>query len=126
MSVYYPSVKEKTAQQIHTKTDPPDKIKKRASKSSFRLDGRYEVAGKKRQLPVEVKPYKVPMPTGFTPDPNATKVILVTSNPRSGSSYTAALITAFPNVSYFFEPLWFFSRQNKSQEATMDKVTPYV
>lgn len=38
----------------------------------------------------------------------ATKVLLISSNPRSGSSFTGELITAMPNVSYFFEPLWFF------------------
>ena len=52
----------------------------------------------------------------------ALKVLLVASNPRSGSSFTGELLTAMPNVSYFFEPLWFMSRPNKSHEAPLRKV----
>ena len=51
-----------------------------------------------------------------------TKVLLVASNPRSGSSFIGELLTAMPNVSYFFEPLWFLSRPNKSHEAPLRKV----
>ena len=47
---------------------------------------------------------------------NVTKVFLLTSNPRSGSSFTGELISAMPNVSYYFEPLWFFGNsQNNSR-----------
>jgi hypothetical protein len=47
---------------------------------------------------------------------NVTKVLLLTPNPRSGSSFTGELISTMPNVSYFFEPLWFFgnSRNNSN------------
>jgi len=55
-----------------------------------------------------------------------TKVLLVTSNPRSGSSYTGELLTAMPNVSYFFEPLWFLSRSNKSQEPSVTEKIGFV
>jgi hypothetical protein len=73
--------------------------------------------------PVWVK--KVPQKAEKRPK-NVTKVILITSNPRSGSSFTGEILTAMPMVSYFFEPLWFFSRPNKSEEANMSKVSLYT
>ena len=33
------------------------------------------------------------------------KIFLVSSNPRSGSSYAANILTAMPNSSYYYEPL---------------------
>ena len=33
------------------------------------------------------------------------KIFLVSSNPRTGSSYVANIITAIPNSSYYYEPL---------------------
>ena len=39
----------------------------------------------------------------------AQKVLILASNPRSGSSYLGEILTAMPNVSYFFEPLWLMS-----------------
>ena len=39
------------------------------------------------------------------------------------SFFTGELLTAMPNVSYFFEPLWFLSRSNKSQEPSVTEVS---
>ena len=44
------------------------------------------------------------------------KVLLLTSNPRSGSSYVGEILTSMPNVSYFFEPLWLTSQNNKFKD----------
>ena len=34
------------------------------------------------------------------------KIFLISSSPRTGSSYTAGILTAMPNSSYYFEPFW--------------------
>ena len=47
---------------------------------------------------------------------NVQKVLLLTSNPRSGSSYVGEILTSMPNVSYFFEPLWLTSQNNKFKD----------
>ena len=47
---------------------------------------------------------------------NVRKVLLLTSNPRSGSSYVGEILTSMPNVSYFFEPLWLTSQNNKFKD----------
>ena len=39
------------------------------------------------------------------------KVLLIASNPRSGSSFVGELISSMPNVSYFFEPLWLVDKR---------------
>ena len=51
-----------------------------------------------------------------------TKVILISSNPRSGSSYVGEVLSAMPGVSYFFEPLWLMAKPNKSLEEPIHKV----
>ena len=40
------------------------------------------------------------------------KIFLVSSSPRTGSSYTASLLTAMPNSSYYFEPFWINKKSN--------------
>ena len=37
--------------------------------------------------------------------PRIQKIFLVSSNPRSGSSYAANILTAMPESSYYYEPL---------------------
>ena len=37
-------------------------------------------------------------------------------------AFLGELLTAMPNVSYFFEPLWFLARKNKSEEASISEV----
>ena len=37
---------------------------------------------------------------------NVQKIFLISSNPRSGSTYTANILTAMPNSSYYFAPFW--------------------
>ena len=37
-----------------------------------------------------------------------TNVIIVSSTPRSGSSFTGEMISSANYASYFFEPLWYF------------------
>ena len=39
------------------------------------------------------------------------KVLLIASNPRSGSSFIGELLSSMPNVSYFFEPLWLVDKR---------------
>merc|ERR1712062_2362 len=55
-----------------------------------------------------------------------TKVILISSNPRSGSSYVGEVLSAMPGVSYFFEPLWLMAKANKSLEEPINKKIEFV
>ena len=50
---------------------------------------------------------------GNSSNPNVEplKVLLIASNPRSGSSFVGELISSMPNVSYFFEPLWLVDKR---------------
>ena len=64
----------------------------------------------------EVMSYYYPKPKKIN------KVLLITSNPRSGSSYVGEILTAMPGVSYFFEPLWLLAKPNKSLEEPIQKV----
>ena len=40
------------------------------------------------------------------PSAKVQKIFLISSSPRTGSSYMANIITAMPNSSYYFEPFW--------------------
>ena len=44
------------------------------------------------------------------------KVFLVSSNPRTGSSYVANIITAIPNSAYYYEPLRVTSNLNNNHQ----------
>jgi len=44
----------------------------------------------------------------------------MSSNPRSGSSYTGELLSASRDSSFFFEPLWYFIDTHKNQPPTFE------
>ena len=44
------------------------------------------------------------------------KVFLVSSNPRTGSSYVANIITSIPNSAYYYEPLRVTSNLNNNHQ----------
>ena len=37
---------------------------------------------------------------------NVTKVFILSSTPRTGSSFTSEMLAAMPQAAYFFEPFW--------------------
>jgi len=49
-----------------------------------------------------------------------TNIIVMSSNPRSGSSYTGELLSASRDSSFFFEPLWYFIDAHKNQPASFE------
>jgi len=49
-----------------------------------------------------------------------TNIIVMSSNPRSGSSYTGELLSASRDSSFFFEPLWYFIDTHKNQPPTFE------
>ena len=44
------------------------------------------------------------------------KIFLISSNPRTGSSYVANIIAAIPNSSYYYEPLRVTSNLNNNNQ----------
>ena len=44
------------------------------------------------------------------------KIFLISSNPRTGSSYVANIIAAIPNSSYYYEPLRVTSNLNNNKQ----------
>ena len=44
------------------------------------------------------------------------KIFLISSNPRTGSSYIANIIAAIPNSSYYYEPLRVTSNLNNNNQ----------
>ena len=44
------------------------------------------------------------------------KIFLISSNPRTGSSYVANIIAAIPNSSYYYEPLQVTSNLNNNNQ----------
>ena len=46
------------------------------------------------------------------------KIFLISSNPRTGSSYVANIIAAIPNSSYYYEPLRVTSNFNNNNQVT--------
>ena len=56
----------------------------------------------------------------------AQKVLILASNPRSGSSFLGEILTAMPNVSYFFEPLWLMSPKVNLVTESSDEVCNYI
>ena len=72
----------------------------------------------------EILKNRTQMMSFYYPKPMKTsKILLITSNPRSGSSYVGGILTAMPSVSYFFEPLWLLAKPNKSLEEPIQKVS---
>lgn len=55
-----------------------------------------------------------PLTTQFT------NIIVMSSNPRSGSSYTGELLSASRESSFFFEPLWYFIDAHKNQPPSFE------
>lgn len=49
-----------------------------------------------------------------------TNIIVMSSNPRSGSSYTGELLSASRDSSFFFEPLWYFIDAQKNQPPSFE------
>ena len=72
----------------------------------------------------EILKNRTQMMSYYYPKPKKTQnILLITSNPRSGSSYVGEMLTAMPSVSYFFEPLWLLAKPNKSLEEPIQKVS---
>ena len=53
--------------------------------------------------------------------PRMQKIFLVSSNPRTGSSYAANIITAMPNSSYYYEPFRITSHQSNNRQVNFEK-----
>eukprot|EP00092_Neocalanus_flemingeri_P000718 GFUD01000761.1.p1 GENE.GFUD01000761.1~~GFUD01000761.1.p1 ORF type:complete len:498 (+),score=64.09 GFUD01000761.1:253-1746(+) len=49
-----------------------------------------------------------------------TNIIVMSSNPRSGSSYTGELLSASRDSSFFFEPLWYFIDAHKNKQPSFE------
>ena len=56
---------------------------------------------------------------------NVQKIFLVSSNPRSGSTYTANILTTMPNSSYYYEPFWLNSDKANLTEVNIMCVSIY-
>ena len=52
--------------------------------------------------------------------PRMQKIILVSSNPRTGSSYAANIITAMPNSAYYYEPFRITSHLSNNRQVNFD------
>ena len=48
--------------------------------------------------------------------PRIQKIFLVSSNPRTGSSYAANIITAMPNSAYYYEPFRITSHLSNNRQ----------
>jgi len=49
-----------------------------------------------------------------------TSIIVMSSNPRTGSSYTGEMLSAAPDSAYFFEPLWYYVDTKNSKPPSME------
>lgn len=49
-----------------------------------------------------------------------TSIIVMSSNPRTGSSYTGELLSASSDSAYFFEPLWYYVDNKHSKSPTFE------
>ena len=63
--------------------------------------------------------FKRPRKRKVEKEVNAENIFLVSSSPRTGSSYTAGLLTAMPDSAYFFEPVWLFRKSSNMSEVRM-------
>lgn len=52
--------------------------------------------------------------------PLFTSIVVMSSNPRTGSSYTGELLSASSDSAYFFEPLWYYVDNKHSKSPTFE------
>ena len=53
--------------------------------------------------------------------PRMQKIFLLSSNPRTGSSYAANIITSMPNSSYYYEPFRITSHLSNKRQVNLKK-----
>ena len=47
-------------------------------------------------------------------------IVVMSSNPRTGSSFTGELVSSSSDSSYFFEPLWYYIDSKQTRPPTIE------